>query len=72
MSPYRNTHCLLSPLFHSFLPYCLRASFSCVVQRYVELFRSTKGEMMAAMQQRMFPHGTAGAMGGYMGMGSVR
>ena len=27
---------------------------------------------MAAMQQRMFPHGTAGAMGGYMGMGSVR
>ena len=31
-----------------------RHVLGCCVQRYVELFRSTKGEMMTAVQQKMY------------------
>ena len=43
-----------------------------VQQRYVELFRSTKGEMMTAVQQRMY--GMFSGAGGFsqFGVGQVR
>jgi hypothetical protein len=43
-----------------------------VVQRYVELFRSTKGEMMTAVQQRMY--GMFSGAGGFsqFGVGQVK
>lgn len=47
--------------------------FLCLIQqRYVELFRSTKGEMMTAVQQRMY--GMFSGAGGFsqFGVGQVR
>lgn len=43
-----------------------------IQQRYVELFRSTKGEMMTAVQQRMY--GMFSGAGGFsqFGVGQVR
>lgn len=47
-------------------------SLDFVQQRYVELFRSTKGEMMTAVQQRMY--GMFSGAGGFsqFGVGQVR
>jgi hypothetical protein len=43
--------------------------FAWVWQRYVELFRSTKGEMMTAVQQRMY--GMFSGVGGFSQFGAV-
>lgn len=43
-------------------------SFTCDFQRYVELFRSTKGEMMTAVQQRMYG-GMFSGVGGFSQFG---